>query len=40
VAKKSVLKIAKNNAVYIIGLLVLIIGSIVFLVRRRKERKV
>jgi len=40
VAKKSVLKIAKNNAVYIIGLLVLIVGSIVFLVRRRKERKV
>ena len=36
VAKKSALTILKNNAIYIVGLIVAIVGLIVFLVRRRK----
>lgn len=36
VAKKSALVILKNNAIYLVGLLLVLIGVIVFVVRKRK----
>ncbi len=36
VAKKSAITILKNNAIYILGLIVVIVGLIVFLIRKRK----
>lgn len=36
VAKKSAVTILKNNAIYIVGVLLLIVGAIVYLVRSRK----
>jgi len=39
VAKKSAIKILKDNAIYIIGLLAVIIGLIVYVIRRRKAGK-
>lgn len=39
VEKKSAIKILKNNAVYIVGLLLLIIGLLVLVIRNRKANK-
>lgn len=36
VAKKSAVTILKNNAIYIVGVLLLIVGAIVYRVRSRK----
>lgn len=38
VAKKSLIVVLKNNAIYILGLLALIVGLIVFAIRRRKAK--